>query len=106
MSCTMVNAPVPKLDAQHPKNDTPLCAPALGTITPVLHSVSSQETVAEAASTELAEHDVKKLQGPDVPQHCANEPLRDSVAGKSQLRRSETACLVSAYLYHVDMHGM
>lgn len=75
---------------QQPRFDSPLLAPVVATMTPVLQKPWSHVCDDEAAKRKPPEHDVQKLHGPEAAQHWAKEPLRESVAGKSQLRRSET----------------
>lgn len=90
ISCTTLKAAVPRLVGQQPRNDSPLFAPVVETMTPVLQYPWSQKTDVDSAKRVPAEQVEKKSQALEGAQHWANEALRVRVAGKSQLRRSET----------------
>jgi hypothetical protein len=90
------------LVGQQPKKDTPFEAPVELTITPVLQNPLSQKTLVDSATRVPAEHEEKKLHGSLAAQHWAREPLRERVAGKSQVRRSATTKGVMSCQYYVS----
>jgi hypothetical protein len=76
-----VNGEEPKLAAQHPRLFIPLLASMVGTMTAVLQTPVSQPKLVELAIKTLPEQEDQKLHGWPLAQHCAREPLRESVAG-------------------------